>query len=475
MLLGARRVNVDYVDDFHKMTAGSDCVYRFTEPGTYARDVTVVPPAKGPMWYAFESRAMSTNGTPVVNEGRIIVPAMKGGHCARIANVGSAPFVQKGTIETGSRLDVNGNVTLACPFRFNGTGEALFNDDAGGRIQVADGFSFCGEDGLAASFVRRLVPGVLGKWQSLVAVSERRETIDEIVRRLPPAWRARSKVSRNGRRLVVRNVTAVDTTSPEVVRKVPDGLPPSRAVVGADGTATLRIAAPTPIAQIRDAMRAARMAHPGCPLVVSLAEGAYPVTETVTLSLVDSGTSSAPVTWRGEGRGAVFAGAAAIGPWRGEPGRAAARPSRGAWRAAVPKEPNGKPMWAAEFFANGVRRPNAAYPAGGRFIHATNITEKILAAKYAPHDYSVPAEHMLFLRTEDFAHIAAIPEGELPFVQVRIHSKWNAARHFIVRIDRVAHSVTIRGTRWPPWNRYIAAECPIRFENMRTELTVPGE
>ena len=66
MLLGARRVNVDYVDDhphwwkrvlvvvmcgaviaagadaialpgggpvtFHKMTAGSDCVYRFTEP-----------------------------------------------------------------------------------------------------------------------------------------------------------------------------------------------------------------------------------------------------------------------------------------------------------------------------------------------------------------------------------------------------------------------------------------------------------
>ena len=142
---------------FHKKTAGPDCVYRFVEPGTYARDVTVVPPAKGPRWYAFESRATSTNGTPVVNEGRIIVPAMKGGHCARIANVGSAPFIQKGAIETGSRLDINGNVTLACPFRFNGTGEALFNDDAVGRIQVADGFSFGGEDGLAASFVRLLV------------------------------------------------------------------------------------------------------------------------------------------------------------------------------------------------------------------------------------------------------------------------------------------------------------------------------
>ena len=481
---------------FHKKTAGPDCVYRFVEPGTYARDVTVVPPAKGPMWYAFESRATSTNGTPVVNEGRIIVPAMKGGHCARIANVGSAPFIQKGAIETGSRLDINGNVTLACPFRFSGTGEALFADGMGGRIQVADGFSFGGEDGLAASFVRLLVSkrqecrfsdggpqlgeaalmplhnGVLGKWQSLVAISEKRETINEIVRRLPPAWRARCKVSRNGHRLVVRNVTVADTTSPEVVRKMPDSLPPNRAVVRDDGTATLRILASTPLAQIRDAVRAARVAHPGRPLVVSLAEGVYPVTETVTLSLVDSGTPSAPITWRGEGRGAVFSGAAAIGPWREKPGRAFARPP---WRASVPKEADGKPMWAAEFFANGVRRPNAAYPAGGRFIHATNITEKVLAEKFAKYDYSVPAEHTLFLRTEDFAHVAAIPEAELPFVQVRIHSKWNAARHFIVHMDRAACSVTIRGTRWPPWNRYIAAECPIRFENMRTELKMPGE
>ena len=73
-----------------------------------------------------------------------------------------------------------------------------------------------------------------------------------------------------------------------------------------------------------DAVRAARVAHPERPLVVSLAEGAYPVTEMVTLSLVDSGTPSAPVTWRGEGRGAVFSGAVPLGPWR--EGRAPARP-----------------------------------------------------------------------------------------------------------------------------------------------------
>ena len=161
------------------------------------------------MWYAFESCARSTNRVPVVNEGRIVVPAMRNGHCARIANTGTTPFIQKGAIETGSRLDLNGNVTLACPFRFSGTGEALFADDASGLIQVTDGFSFNGEDGLAAGVARLLAPGVLGKWKSLVVVSESRETIEEVVRRLPPTWRARSKVSCDGLRLTVRNVAGL--------------------------------------------------------------------------------------------------------------------------------------------------------------------------------------------------------------------------------------------------------------------------
>ena len=194
---------------FDKMTSGPDRLYRFREPGVYARDVTVVPPARGPMWYAFESCARSTNRAPVVNEGRIVVPAMWNGHCARIANTGTSPFIQKGAIETGSRLDLNGNVTLACPFRFSGTGEALFADDASGLIQVTDGFSFNGDDGLAAGVARLLAPGVLGKWKSLVVVSESRETIEEVVRRLPPTWRARSKVSCGGLRLTVRNVAGL--------------------------------------------------------------------------------------------------------------------------------------------------------------------------------------------------------------------------------------------------------------------------
>ena len=451
---------------FEKTTAGPDCVYRFTEAGTYSRDVTIVPP-KGAMWYAFEADAKGTNGAAVVNDGRIVMPTTRAGSCARIANVGSAPFFQRGAIETGTRFDINGNVTLACPFRFGGKGEALFADDASGRIQVADGFSFGGEDGLAAGFARLLAPGALGKWKKLVAVSENPETIAEAVRLLPPEWRERSKVSRGGRRLIVQAGSVASSASPDVVRKMPAGLPPSRAALQADGTAVLKIAAGTPLARARDDARAALAANPGRPLVVSLAEGTYPVRETVALSLVDSGTPSAPVTWRGEGRGAVFSGAVPLGPWR--------RTEKGTWRASAPKEPDGRPMWAAEFFANGKRCANAAYPADGRFIHATNITEKILAEKYAERDYSLKAEHTLFLTADDFAHVAALPESDLPYAHIRLHSKWNASRHFIVRIDRTAKSVTIYGTRWPPWNRYKASECPLRIENMRTELKNPGE
>ena len=72
---------------FHKTTAGSECIYCFPEPGTYSRDVTVVPPPKGPMWYAFESRARPKDGgDPVVNEGRIIMPRTSGGSCGRISD-----------------------------------------------------------------------------------------------------------------------------------------------------------------------------------------------------------------------------------------------------------------------------------------------------------------------------------------------------------------------------------------------------
>ena len=248
----------------------------------------------------------------------------------------------------------------------------------------------------------------------------------------------------------------------------PDGFPSGCTLAGAGREAALKIAAATPLSHIREAVRAARAANPGRPLVVSLAEGVYPVTETVTLSLEDSGSPFALVTWRGEGRGAVFSGAVPTGSWR--------QGAYGTWRASVPKEADGRPMWAAELFVNGERRANAAYPAKGGFIHATNITETILVEKYAKNEYyTVPAEHTLFLRAEDFAHVAAIPEADLPFVHVRIHSKWNSARRFVVRIDRAAKSVTISGTRWPPWNRYRAEQCPIRFENARTELATPGE
>jgi len=451
--------------EFRKTTAGADCVYRFAKPGSYSRDVTIVPP-KGSMWYAFESCAKSADGAgPVVNNGRIIMPRKAGGSCVRIANSGTVPFIQKGAIETGTRLDVNGDVTLACPLRFTGEGEVVFADDARGRIQVGDGFSFGKEGGLAAGFAGLFAPGVLGKFKEVVAVSASRETINDAVGRLPPEWRSRCRISHSGLRAVV----ARNPPSPpaDLVRKMPANLPVNRATLRRDGTAVLKIKAGTPLVRVRDEARAALAAFPGKPLVVSLAEGAYPVTETVGLSLVDSGTPSAPVTWRGEGGGAVLSGAVPLGAWRPA--------EKGAWRAKVPLGADGKPMWAAELFVDGTRRVCAAYPSAGKFMHSTNITENILAKDCRKYDYNVPAEHTFFLREEDFAHIAAISGDEVPFVWMRVHSKWNSSIHFVTKIDRAAKSVTIAGTRWPPWNKYKPAECPLRFENVRTELSKPGE
>lgn len=240
---------------------------------------------------------------------------------------------------------------------------------------------------------------------------------------------------------------------------------------GPSNETVLRFTPATPVAHIRDRVRAARRLGGDRRLLVSLAEGVYPLHETVALDVRDSGTAAHPIVWRGEGAGAVFSAGVDLKDGRRDPSE------KGVWRFPVPRDAAGRPLWADCLFANGVRRDVAAYPAAGGFIHATNITERILARKgsYHDRDYTVPAEHTVYLADADFAQVADLAAVDQPYLRVRIHSKWNSARHVVTRIDSREKSVSFRGVRWPPWNRYVAAECPLRFENLRPAFRRPGE
>ena len=239
-----------------------------------------------------------------------------------------------------------------------------------------------------------------------------------------------------------------------------------------DGWTTLRFTSETPVSTIRDQVRSARLVGGTERCLVSLAEGVYQLTETLELDGRDSGSADAPVVWRGEGRGAVFTGAIELTSRRQD----TTDPS--VWRFPVPRDAAGHPLWTDCLFVNGMRREIASYPApAGEFFYATNFTEKVLAKEgtYCLWDYSVPAEHTAFLSKIDFARVVNLTEMDRPYLRLRIHSKWNSARHVVSRIDHREMSVTFCGKRCPQWNRFKCDECPLRFENLRSAFLRPGQ
>lgn len=423
------KTRADGIDSFH-----------FAADGEYASDITVVPP-RGQMWYAFA--AFGANAR-VVNCGKVRVGPMPRGNCLRFQAPPNVTFVQAGAIETSSRVDMNGDVRLECEFRFTGTGEALFNDAGDGRVRIGPGFSFNGAKGAQANIEALLRPGVLGAHKELVVDYEGGADVQA------------------GTYLAEDLLLFLKGSGREALQT---------AETGPHGEVVLRFTPETPVREIRDRVRTVLAVAGGRPVVVSLAEGTYPIESTVELGQWDSGRPGRPVVWRGEGAGAWFSAGIRLAGWREDPRE------KGVWRVSAPRDAQGMSLWADCLFVDGVRREVAAYPADGAFIHATNITERILAkaGSYSKFDYSVPAEHTIFLTDEDFAQLMDLKAVDMPYLRVRIHSKWNSARHIVKRIDSRARSVTFEGVRWPPWNRYLAAECPLRFENLRSAFLRPGE
>jgi len=423
---------------FHKTRADGRDAFTFAAPGVYASDIEIHHP-RGAVWYSLSATGFRGR---VVNRGKVSVGKLAASSCLRFQAGRGVRYEQAGEIETGIRVNLNGDVLLDGPLSFSGTGETVFSDGAEGCVRIGPRFSLNGAKGTVANVVALRVPGRLGVHQTFMVETEGADD-------LPPGVYEADLISDylNGGR-AVRAAARTDEA----------------------GRTVLPFTPATPIARIRNQVRAIRSLDRTKRYVVSLAEGTYPLTETVDFDGRDSGTAENPVVWRGGGKGAVFSGAVELTGARAD----AAEPD--VWRFPVPRDAAGRPMWADCLFVDGARREVAAYPAEG-FIHATNVTERILAKEgtYKPWDYSVAAEHTVFLTDADFASLADLMAVDQPYLRVRIHSKWNSARHLVTRIDCRTRSVTFGGTRWPPWNRYKADECPLRFENLRPAFRQAGQ
>lgn len=217
----------------------------------------------------------------------------------------------------------------------------------------------------------------------------------------------------------------------------------------------------------RDALlkiRAVKAAGDKSPWTVRVKPGLYTLTETLTFTPADSGTSDAPVTWIGEGSGAVFSGGAVLGPWTDA--------GNGVWETPAPRDAEGKPIWFEQLWVNGLRMSRSRFPNEGYFHVCKKSTEtKLGEGKF---------EHSFFFSDERVKKaLAELSPEEFWQAQVLAIMKWSSTRRVLRRYDPEQGAlVTYSPIKWSTygdWAYLDEKEGLVCFENLRCGFDAPGE
>lgn len=188
------------------------------------------------------------------------------------------------------------------------------------------------------------------------------------------------------------------------------------------------------------------------PVHIVVAEGEYPLTETINLGKEDS-----QITWEAApGARPVFTGGKAISGWQKAEG--------GLWKAVLPDR-----TWKFEqLWVNGRRATLARSPNNGYF----NIAESCGAGVFP--DVKNPEFEAFTLYPEHHALLRGIPPEERDQVLMTVTHAWAVGQCRIQALDNETNSVRIKGrSRYP----FVTYEPDQRFwvENFRAALDEGGE
>lgn len=226
-----------------------------------------------------------------------------------------------------------------------------------------------------------------------------------------------------------------------------------------DGSAAHPFATP---GEAQEALRTLRKKAPnGGPWTISLAAGEYPIDKPLTLLPEDSGSPSAPVTWRGPANGSArIVGARELKGWRVRPD--------GRWETDIPIEKKPRfqvAVWFEQLYVNGRRAKRARYPNEG-FLQAKGAKPTLLAGD---------TELMeLFANGDDLASLATCSFAHLRLAHLVVHHKWSTTRRPIRGYDAARGVVFTEGksvTKWNTWD----AKSTYYVENAPFALDEPGE
>jgi len=192
------------------------------------------------------------------------------------------------------------------------------------------------------------------------------------------------------------------------------------------------------------------------PVRIRIEEGAYPMTQPVTLGAEDS-----QVTWEAApGAKPVLEGGRKIGGWM--------QLHEGLWKAEVP-EARAKEWNFGQLWINGRRATLARSPNKG-FFHLTDA----VGARVFPGLTQDMNFHAFSVAPDEYKLLKAIPRDQRDGPLITVMHAWAVSQARLKALDDVTNSVMIEGrARYP----FVEFEPDQRFwlENFRAALDGPGE
>ncbi len=196
---------------------------------------------------------------------------------------------------------------------------------------------------------------------------------------------------------------------------------------------------------------------------VVVADGQYPMVQTLVLTAQDSGTVQSPIRYRAAlGAKPVFSGGREINGFHKTPD--------GNWVAEVPEVKSGD-WYFEQLWVNGRRAIRARSP--NKFYH--HIVRPVEYAADPATGELVKMNHRAFIaRPEDIEPLHDIPADELTDVNVIVYHSWEITRLRLAKVDAQAAALYFTGTT--PWgfNQW-GANQRYHLENLAAALDAPGE
>ncbi|MGL4942769.1 MAG: right-handed parallel beta-helix repeat-containing protein [Thermoguttaceae bacterium] len=214
------------------------------------------------------------------------------------------------------------------------------------------------------------------------------------------------------------------------------------------------------------AVRQAKKANAGKPIVVEFAEGEYALTEPVAFTPEDSGSESAPITYRAvSGAKVTFSGGKKIAGWT--------KQANGVWTTKVPEVAEGK-WYFEQLYVNGHRATRCRTPNAPDYLYTARTADSVTNPETGE-EAALPNRSFHATRS-DVAQLESLSTNEMRDVMFTVYHSWETSAHRVAWIDFKTGEPAVVFTgdaswpmmQWEPRQRY-------HIENFYAALDVPGE